>query len=88
MGTSLTPLITLVIMFVIFYFILIRPQQKRQKEVRNMQAELKKGDSIITIGGIHGEIQAVDENTVVISTGDGVKLTFDRHAIREMTSAQ
>jgi preprotein translocase subunit YajC len=79
-------LIPLIAMFVIFYFLLIRPQQKRQKQVRQMQSELKKGDTVVTIGGFHGVIHAIDENTVVIQAGDGTKLTYDRSAIREVTT--
>lgn len=81
MLVSLSPII---LMFVIFYFLLIRPQQKRQKKVRQMQTDLQKGDSVVTIGGLHGEVHAIDENTIVISSGDGVKLTYDRSAIREV----
>ncbi|WP_047984024.1 preprotein translocase subunit YajC [Ornithinibacillus californiensis] len=79
-------LIPLIAMFVIFYFLLIRPQQKRQKQVRQMQSELKKGDTVVTIGGFHGVIHAIDENTVVLQAGDGTKLTYDRSAIREVTT--
>ncbi|GAB3050355.1 preprotein translocase subunit YajC [Virgibacillus ainsalahensis] len=81
MLISLSPII---LMFVIFYFLLIRPQQKRQKQVRQMQNELQKGDSVITIGGFHGVIHAIDEGTIVITAGDGTKLTYDRSAIREV----
>lgn len=77
---SLSPII---LMFVIFYFLLIRPQQKRQKQVKQMQSDLQKGDAVVTIGGLHGEIHAIDENTIVIASGDGIKLTYDRSAIRE-----
>lgn len=77
-------LLPLIAMFVIFYFLLIRPQQKRQKQVRQMQSELKKGDAVVTIGGFHGVIHAIDESTVVIQAGDGTKLTYDRSAIREV----
>lgn len=73
----------IILMFVIFYFLLLRPQQKRQKQVREMQANLKKGDPIVTIGGLHGELHAIDEDTVVIICGD-TKLTYDRSAIREV----
>lgn len=78
---SLSPII---LMFVIFYFLLIRPQQKRQRAVREMQTNLKKGDEIVTIGGLHGEIHAIDEDTVVVLCGDNNKLKFDRSAIREV----
>jgi len=77
---SLSPII---LMFVIFYFLLIRPQQKRQKQVREMQANIQKGDSIITIGGLHGAVEAIDEDQIVINCGT-VNLTFDRAAIREV----
>lgn len=73
-------------MFVIFYFLLIRPQQKRQKQVKQMQSDLKKGDSIITIGGLHATIHAIDESTVIVAS-DGVKLTYDRSAIREVSNS-
>ncbi|AKO94258.1 MULTISPECIES: preprotein translocase subunit YajC [Priestia] len=78
----------LLLMFVIFYFLLIRPQQKRQKSVQNMQSELKKGDRIVTIGGLHGSIDAIDENKIVVKSLDGSKLTFDRQAIREVTQVK
>lgn len=87
-GSSLYSIVTLVLMFVIFYFLLIRPQQKRQKQVRQMQSELKKGDTVITIGGLHGLVHAIDEATVVIATGDGTKLTYDRNAIRDVRPAE
>lgn len=82
------PMIQSIIMFVlmlaIFYFILIRPQQKQQKRVREMQANLARGDKVITIGGLHGKIDSLDETTVVIRCNDGSRLTYDRTAIREV----
>lgn len=77
----------LVIMFVLFYFLLIRPQQKRQKVVNQMQNSLKKGDKVVTIGGLHGFVDAIDEGKVVIKCGDGSRLTYDRQAIREVTES-
>ncbi|EAW0577697.1 TPA: preprotein translocase subunit YajC, partial [Listeria monocytogenes] len=68
-------------MIVLFYFLLIRPQQKRQKEVQNMQSSLAKGDKIITIGGLHGIVEAIEDGTVILKCGNS-KLTFDRNAIR------
>jgi len=80
-------IISLVLMFVIFYFLLIRPQQKRQKAVTTMQSSLKKGDKIITIGGLHGFIDSIDETKIVLKCGDSSRLTFDRSAIREVTES-
>ncbi|MCF6408639.1 preprotein translocase subunit YajC [Pseudalkalibacillus salsuginis] len=79
-------LIPIILMFVIFYFILIRPQQKRQKKTAQMQASLEKGNRVITIGGLHATVEAIDEenNSVVLRAGDGSKLTYDRSAIREV----
>ncbi len=76
-------IISIVLMFAIFYFLLIRPQQKQQKAVKTMQSELQKGDRIATIGGLQGVIDAIDEDTVVLDC-NGTKLTFSRVAIREI----
>ncbi|WP_044894672.1 preprotein translocase subunit YajC [Bacillus alveayuensis] len=83
---TLMNLLPLILMFVIFYFLLIRPQQKRQRAIQQMQANLKKGDKIITIGGLHGIIDSVDEDKVVIRAGDGSRLTYDRSAVREVVA--
>ena len=56
-------LLPILLMFVLFYFLLIRPQKKRQNAVQQMQSSLKKGDKIVTIGGLHGTIDAIDEST-------------------------
>ncbi|PRO65006.1 preprotein translocase subunit YajC [Alkalicoccus urumqiensis] len=79
-------LIPLILMFAIFYFLLIRPQQKRQKKVQEMHSSLQKGDRVITIGGLHGTIDAIDENRVILDVNGSDKLTFDRQAIREVTN--
>lgn len=77
-------ILPLVLMFAIFYFLLIRPQQKRQKQVREMQTNLQKGDKIVTIGGLHGIVDALDEDKIVIKAGDGSRLTYDRQAVRDV----
>jgi preprotein translocase subunit YajC len=65
----------------IFYFLIIRPQSKRRKETEAMLSALKKGDKIVTIGGLYGTIQSVKEKTVIIKVDDNVKLEFLRSAI-------
>lgn len=80
---TLITLSPIILMFVIFYFLLIRPQQKRQKQVKEMQDNLQKGDKIITIGGLHGVIDAIDEDKIVINCNNS-KLTYDRSAVREV----
>ena len=70
--------IPLILMFVIFYFLLIRPQQKRTKEHRQMISNLKKGDRIITSGGLHGRITGMDENTLTVEIADKVRVKVAR----------
>ena len=76
----LTPLIFVAII-AIFYFFMIRPQNKKQKETRKMLEALKKGDRVVTIGGIHGTIQSVKEQTVIIKIDDNTKVEFSRSAV-------
>ncbi|MEH7379813.1 preprotein translocase subunit YajC [Bacillus sp. JJ1533] len=73
----------LILMFAIFYFLLIRPQQKRQKATVQMQSNLAKGDKVVTVGGLHGIIDSIDENKVVIKSGNA-NLTYDRQAVRDV----
>jgi preprotein translocase subunit YajC len=70
----------------IFYFLIIRPQNKKQKETQKMLAALKKGDRIVTIGGIHGTIQNVREGSVIVRIDDNVKVEFSRSAISSVES--
>ena len=70
--------IPLILMFVIFYFLLIRPQQKKTKEHRQMISNLKKGDRIITSGGIHGRITGLDEVTLTVEIADKVRVKVAR----------
>ncbi|MDD9147674.1 MULTISPECIES: preprotein translocase subunit YajC [unclassified Sporolactobacillus] len=78
---SLGTLIPLIIFIAIFYFLLIRPQQKRTKETKQMQAALSRGDKIVTVGGLQGTIDSIDDQTVVLRCGSS-KLTFERNAVR------
>jgi preprotein translocase subunit YajC len=71
-------LIPLILIFVIFYFLLIRPQQKRAKEHKSMIESLKKGDKIVTSGGIYGIIEAVGTNTITVKVGENVKVKIGK----------
>ncbi|QUW22465.1 preprotein translocase subunit YajC [Sporosarcina sp. Marseille-Q4063] len=82
---TLMGLLPFIAMFAIMWFFLIRPAQKRQKETKSMQSQLKRGDQVITIGGIHGSIDAVDELTVYLKVADGTTLRFDRQAVGRVT---
>ena len=80
-GSMASAFLPLVAIFVIFYFFLMRPQSKKQKETEKMINSLKKGDKVITIGGIHGTVSSVKENTVIVKVDDDCKLEFNRTAI-------
>lgn len=77
-GGGFGAFIPLILMFVIFYFLLIRPQQKRNKEHREMVAALKKGDRVMTSGGLHGTITGVDEATVTLELCEKVRVKLNR----------
>lgn len=71
----------------VFYFFMIRPQQKKQKEQKELLASIKKGDEVVTIGGLHGKVYHVDETTVTLDLDKGVKLTFEKSAISRTIKA-
>ncbi|MGO4349106.1 preprotein translocase subunit YajC [Paenibacillus sp. MCAF9] len=76
-----------VLMFAVFYFLLIRPQQKKQKTRASMLNQLKKGDKISTIGGLHGTVVELSDDTVVIRVNDTTKMTFERSAINTIINS-
>ena len=80
-SSSLGFLIPMALIFVVFWFFMIRPQNKQRKETQRMLAELKKGDKIVTIGGVHGVVQSVRENTVILKVDENCKIEFTRSAI-------
>lgn len=69
------------LVFIVFYFFIIRPQRRREDQRRAMIAAVKKGDRIVTIGGIHGTVTKVDEDSVLAEVDGQVKLRFDKNAI-------
>ncbi len=77
-GGGFTTFIPLILMFVIFYFLLIRPQQKKAKEQRQMISNLKKGDRIITSGGLHGRITGLSDTTLTVEIADKVRVKVSR----------
>lgn len=71
----------------VFYFFMIRPQQKKQKEQKELLGNLKKGDQIVTIGGIHARVYTVEDTTVTLELDKGVKLTVDKSAVARTIAA-
>ncbi len=74
-------IIMLVIMFAIFYFLLIRPQQKRAKQHRQLIESLKVGDQVVTAGGLHGKVAAVQDSVITIEIATGVKVKINRTSV-------
>jgi len=88
-GSSFLSLILpLLFFFVVFYFLLIRPQQKRQKTRMQMLANLKRGDKVVTVGGLHGTIAEITDDIVVLRVNDTMKLTFDRNAVNLVLNSE
>ena len=76
----------IIIMFVAMWFILIRPAQKRQKATVTMQSALKRGDKVVTVGGLHGEVDAIEDATVYLIIDNNVRVKFERQAIGRIES--
>ncbi|MFD0943495.1 preprotein translocase subunit YajC [Savagea faecisuis] len=82
MGGELgSTLIMLVLMFALVYFMMIRPQQKRMKQMKAMHDSLQRGDEIVTVGGIHGTIDALEDTVVHVRVANDVVVKFERQAI-------
>lgn len=80
-GGGLQSLILFGGVALVFYFFMIRPQQKKQKEQKKFIEEIKRGDLVVTVGGVHGKVLSTDETTVVLEVDKGVKMTFQKSAI-------
>ncbi|MBE6342088.1 MAG: preprotein translocase subunit YajC [Bacteroidales bacterium] len=80
-GSTWSGILMIVLIFVIFWLFFIRPQNKRAKEQQQFRENLKKGDKIVTIGGIHGKVEEVRENTVLVSIDHNTKIEFEKSAI-------
>ncbi|WKV12866.1 preprotein translocase subunit YajC [Marivirga harenae] len=65
----------------VFYFFMIRPQQKKQKDQKKFIAEIKKGDSVVTIGGLHGKVFQVEEDKIILEIDKGTKMIFEKSAV-------
>ncbi len=82
-GFDYSSLILFAAMGLVFYFFMIRPQQKRQKEQKKFRDELKKGDLVVTIGGLHGRVYSVEAETVTLDVDRGIKLVFEKSSISQ-----
>ncbi len=85
-GSMMTTFVTFGLIIVIFYFLIIRPQKKRDRETKEMLAAIKKGDKVVSIGGIHGTVVAVKETTIVVKVDDNTRIEFSRNAISSIVN--
>lgn len=85
-GGGIAAFLPIILMFVIFYFLLIRPQQKKAKAHQEMISSLRKGDRVITSGGIHGTITSLDDASATVEIADKVRVKVTRGSIAAMTS--
>lgn len=85
-GSMASSIIMFVAIIAIFYFLIYRPQKKRDKESKAMIASMKKGDKVVTIGGIHGTIVTVKDKTVVVKVDDSARIEFSKDAISSVVS--
>ncbi|MCX4278992.1 MULTISPECIES: preprotein translocase subunit YajC [Muribaculum] len=80
-SAGMMNLIMIVALIAIFYFFMIRPQQRKQKEIRKFREGLNVGDRVITAGGIYGKIRAVKENTITLEIADNVRISIDKGSV-------
>ena len=80
-GSPFSSLIMIVLMLVVFYFFMIRPQTKKAKDTKKFREALAKGDKVVTIGGVHGKIAEIKETTLIIETEGGGKLRIEKSAV-------
>jgi preprotein translocase subunit YajC len=80
-GNPLMSFLPLLLIIVVFYFFMIRPQMKKQKELKKFRESLKKGDKVVTTGGIYGRIAEINEQSILVEVDNNVKIKFDKAAI-------
>ena len=80
-GSGFSGMIMIVLMFVIFYFFMIRPQSKKQKEIKKAREAMQNGDKVITAGGIHGKIKDISDDTILIDIAPGVSIKVDKTSV-------
>ena len=81
LGGGFSGIIMIVLLLVVFWLFMIRPQQKRQKEIRKFRESLTKGDKVVTAGGIFGKICEVNDKTFVVEIAPGIKITIDKGSV-------
>ena len=83
-GSALVSWLPIILIVIVFYFLLIRPQQRRQRDRTSLLKSLSPGDHVVTIGGLHGVVEQMDDSTVMLRTEGGIKLVFERSAVNSI----
>ena len=84
-GTQLvTMLVTFGLIIVVFYFLVIRPQNKKQRDAKKMLENIRRGDRVVTIGGLHGFVDSVKDDGVILKVDDNVKIKFSKSAVSQV----
>jgi preprotein translocase subunit YajC len=86
-GAVVTQLVFFAAIFAIFYFLLIRPQQRQKRDRESMLSSVKKGDRVVTASGLHGTVVGLNEQTMTLKVADSVRLDFDRSALGRIVVA-
>lgn len=87
-GGSLGMLVPMILIMVMFYFVMIRPQRKAQKAQEEMRKNLRVGDKVVTIGGIHGIVSGLTDKTVSVKVADSLSIKFDRSAVSAVAESK
>ena len=87
-GSSWTGMLMIVAMIAIFYFFMIRPQSKKQKELKKQREAMNNSDKVVTAGGIHGRIREIKENTIHMEVAPNVSITVDKNSVYPIVEAQ
>jgi preprotein translocase subunit YajC len=78
---NIQPILMMVLIFVVFYFFMIRPQTKRQKEIKKQREAMQPGDKVVTSGGIYGKVKEIKETTVIVEIADNVRIKVDKNSV-------
>ncbi|MFW6139053.1 MAG: preprotein translocase subunit YajC [Spirochaetota bacterium] len=87
-GSPMSLIFMIIAIFAVMYFLMIRPQQRQKKQHQEMLSKISKGDKIVTIGGIHGTVAGVKDNTVIVKIADTVKVELNRSSISQIVSSR
>ena len=86
-GNPITGMLPLIMVVIVFYFFMIRPQMKKQKELKKFRANMAKGDKVVTIGGIHGKVKEISETTVLLDV-EGNQMRVEKSALSQTGKAE